>query len=155
VLGRSDAQRMDALLDMLRGAAVSIDMWDFRREHPAGSNLAAAGVEVNGTAAAGDTTLDSEGWTPAESGVLLAGDLVGMEGYLYRLAQNADSNGSGIAALSLTSPLRTAVGGSPGTVITRTKPTVSMRLVDDSQSNNSYEGSTMISTYTLSFVEAW
>jgi hypothetical protein len=154
MLEREESQQMDALLEMLKGAAIAIDMWDFSRPDPAGSNLGGT-VEVNGTANAGDTTLNSEGWTISQSGVLLAGDLIGIDGYLYRVSQDVDSNGSGIAALSLTSPLRSDVGGSPGSVITRTKPKVSMRLIDDSQSRRSYEGLTRVNTYTLSFVEEW
>lgn len=154
-LQRAESQRLDAILEMLRGAAVAIDLWDFSRPDPLGSNAASGSIEVNGTADAGDTTLNSEGWTISQSGVLLAGDMIGIDGYLYRLSQDADSNGSGIAALSLTSALRSDVGGSPGSVITRTKPKVSMRLIDDSQPMRSYEGSTMINTYVLSFMEEW
>lgn len=155
MLEREDSQLMDAVLEMLKGAAVAIDLWDFSRPDPLGTNLASGSVEVNGTASAGATTLNSEGWTISQTGALLAGDLIGIDGYLYRLSQDADANGSGIAALSLTSALRSDVGGSPGSVITRTKPKVSMRLVDDSQSRRSYEGLTRVNTYTLSFVEEW
>lgn len=151
---RDEAQRLDALLEMLKGAAVSIEMWDFSRPDPSGSNLGGT-VEVNGVASAGDMSCGSEGWTPSSSGVLLAGDMVGIDGYLYRLSQDVDANGSGIATLNFTSPLRSDVGGSPGSVITRTKPKVSMRLLDDSQTRASYDGAQMTYNYTISFVEEW
>lgn len=154
-LERAESQRLDALLEMLRGAAVSIQLWDFSRPDPLGVNTAAGIIEVNGVAAAGDTSFASEGWAIGTTGLLLPGDLVGVEGYLYRCAQSVDSNGSGIATISLTSPLKSAVGGSPGSVVTRTKPRVSMRLVDDSQASRSFEGLSQVNSYTLSFVEEW
>lgn len=155
IMQRAESQRLDALLDMLQGGAVSIQLWDFSRPDPLGSNLASGVVEVNGVASAGDMSCGSEGWTINSTGVLLAGDLVSIDGYLYRLSQDASSDGSGLATLNFTSPLRSDVGGSPGSEVVRTKPTVSMRLIDDAQPLRSYDGGQMVNSYTLSFVEAW
>lgn len=151
---RAEAQRLDALLEYLHGAATSILMWDFSRPDPLGTNLGGT-VEVNGVASAGDMSCGSEGWTITQTGALFAGDLVGIDGYLYRLSQDADANGSGVATLNFTSPLRSDVGGSPGSVITRTKPKVAMRLAADTDTRPTYDGSQMTYNYVLSFVESW
>lgn len=155
LLARADAQRMDALLEMLKGAAVAVDMWDFARPSPLGSNAASGTVEVNGVASAGDTSFGSQGWTPSQTGVLLTGDLIHIDGYLYRCSQDVSSNGSGIATISLTSALRTDVGGSPSSFIIRTQPKASMFLLDDNQAKPFYDGNQMTYTYNLSFVEEW
>lgn len=148
IVDREDSQSFDAFLDSLEGPAQSFLLWDFSRPEPIGANEAAGDVTVLASASAGDMSFTTEGWNVGVSGQLLAGDQIGVDGYLYRLSQDADSNGSGHATLQLTFPLQSDL--SVGMVVTRTKPTVSVRLgqVDTMKS-------ILSNYYEISFEEAW
>ncbi len=177
-LGPKDSaagRRLDALLIKLRGAYETVNLCDFARPEPAGDgrDRAAVGetrftdnttfsddtvfiggpsvVAVVGDHAMGATEIVTDGWVGGVTGILLAGDYVGIDSRLYMVTDDADSSGMGRATLAIAPSLRAAVAD--GALINRTRPTAAFRLVDDGQPNRRVEPGLKY-TFNLSFVEA-
>ena len=62
-------------------------------------------VKVNTAAAIGDTSVSSKGWTVSVTGVVAAGQYIQIGHRLYTVSAAANSNGSGIATISLRTPI--------------------------------------------------
>jgi hypothetical protein len=150
---RAKGQRIDALLAKLKGAYNTVALWDFARPTPSGDNRLAGGVTdatVLGAHTAGATSIATTGWYPSITGILLAGDYIGIGGALYALTDDANSDGSNHATLLIAPPLKADAAG--GSIITRTQPTTVFQLIDDTQPKR--EVADMLYTYALSFAEA-
>jgi hypothetical protein len=172
---RAKAQRIDALLAKLKGAYNTVALWDFARPDPAGDNRdrgliadtrftdgttftdgtvfdgGAAGVTVWGGWDAGATMILTDGWWQSITGALLAGDYIGIGGFLYMLTDDLVSDSMGRAYLSIAPPLNADVAHLA--VVTRSMPTTSFRLVDDGQPNRQSMPDGYY-TYSLALTEA-
>lgn len=112
---------------------------------------AAAGLTVYGSHAIGADTLIIRGF-PQYTTQLLAGDYVGLGGYLYMLTDDATANGLNRATLSLNRGLVTAVAHRAA--VTLVRPSTPMQLVDDDQPNRG-SSSARVFEYSVSLVEAF
>lgn len=176
---KAKAQRIDALLAKLKGAYETVNLWDFDREEPAGTNrdrddiaetyFADVGpptqtdftdgtqfdggdgtVTVWGGWAVGSESILTDGWYPSET-VLKAGDYIGIGGKLYLVTDDVNSTAIGRATLSIAPRLKIAAAHLD--VVTRTRPTAEMRLVDDGQPNRSVDPDGRYQ-FSLAFMEA-
>lgn len=85
---------------------------------------------VNGAGQTG-YTLATDGWTPNITGILKVGDWIQFGTYLYQIAQDANSNGSGEATLELCNRIRVATTNNAP--ITVNSPVGIFRLAGNSQ----------------------
>lgn len=107
------------------------------------------GVTVQG-GPVGTTEVIAYGF-PQGTTQLLAGDYVGLGGYMYMLIEDAVADGLNRAVLYLNRPLIVAV--SNGSTLVMVNPKTPMQLVDDDQPNRSITVGGVYE-YTISFVEA-
>jgi len=122
------ARRLLAQMALLTSAGrVWLPVFD--RLTPYGT-AAGAGV-VEGAAQTG-ATLNTDGWTPSQTGVLLAGDYVQVGDGLHMITEDIDSDGAGAAALKLAPELRSSPAD--GATVITSAPRVLMELIDDQQS---------------------
>ena len=148
-LDRQKAQRLDALLDV--GAGGSFYLFDFSRTAPYNGDPGGS-VRVITEYSRGTTSISISG-LPVSQSWLVAGDLLAIDGYLYRLTADLSANGSGIGTATLNRGLVAALSGSPTLwPVTLVRPRVEMRLRDDDQARRtkSYDG---MNEYTVGFVE--
>ncbi len=169
------AGEIDAFLAKLDGSEHEVRLWDFRRDIPRGPATARgsaliteftdtyrftdgtgfldqpAAPQTLSSTAANAESVATGGWAANITGTLMAGDYIGLDGRLYMLTADANSDSVGRATLSIRPRLRVAVAASVSVVTTR--PTARFRLVDNRQGqNNTVPG--LFSTYSLSFVES-
>lgn len=159
---RADGQALDAFLAQLDGAFGMVALHNFERPYPAGDNRSlnalplthwdddtqwsdgtqwAGGPDVVrtlGAHQAGANVLLTEQWYPSVTGILLAGDFIGVGGRLHMVTSDADSDASGHAALQIRPRLRAAVASL--STVTRTRPTSPFRLADDRQPARQVDG---------------
>lgn len=98
----ANAARWQAFLTSLRGRAGTFLMGDPSYSGPRGA--ASGAPQVNGAGQTGNT-LVVDGWTPSVTGILLAGDRIGMgsgsTSRMHMVLQDVNSNGSGQATLDI------------------------------------------------------
>lgn len=128
---RADAAQLEAVLLSLRGSYGTFLLG------PTGYEKTPRGVAtgtplVDGASQSG-YALATKGWTAGVSGILLAGDWISFGfsiEYLHRIAEDANSNGSGLATLQLTTRIRTlTTNNDPITVLS---PKGTFRLIEPS-----------------------
>lgn len=115
---RSEIAAIEAFLSKLRGGLHSFRMGDPYRSLPLGNALGAPTVASGATA--GSETLATQGWTVSQTDQLKANDLIQIEDHLYKLLDDADSDGSGLSTLTLWPRVRKAY--TAGTAITLNNP---------------------------------
>lgn len=113
--------------------------------------LGTAGVQVNGGSQTG-TSLNTKNWPTSTSNVVKAGDVIRIAGdsVVYQVYANANSDGSGLATLSITPSLRKSPANSAA--ITTTNVNFDAMIWERS----SFEGSKYPSYYAdmnVKFVE--
>lgn len=119
---------LQALLVRLRGQAGTFALHSHHRPVPRG--VATGTPLVDGASQTG-ASLDTKGWTAGQSGILLAGDYIGVNGELKMVVADADADGAGLATLLIEPPLRASPADEA--VITTVRPTATFRLADDGQ----------------------
>ncbi len=149
-LTRAEIRRLRAFVVQLRGRAGRFYLFDF--SHPEPSGVATGTPRVMGGGQTG-ASLVTDGWTPSTAGILRAGDYFALPtGELKMLTADAASDGAGVATLQFEPPIRTAPADNG--VLTLTRPSAVMRLVDDAQDRFAVIGS-LVQDYTLDAVEAF
>lgn len=154
----ADAAPWEAFLAKMGGQWGTVLVGDPARAAPRGS---APGTPVADTASSpatnqrGDRVLTTRGWTVSQTGVLLQGDRVqlfsGSATRLHMVLADADSDGSGDAALDIWPPLREAVVD--GTALVTASPKGLFRLSDNARGFSRQPG--IVTTLdTLDLVEA-
>ena len=137
--GLSDAERrlLQAFLAQCRGQAGRFYYGDpaFLINGPSGS---IPGTPLIDGAAQSGTTLNTKGWTPSQSNILKAGDYFhytnGSSGReMHMVVADANSDGSGLSALSIEPAIR--VAPDDAAAITVTNAMCQMRLVDNNQTS--------------------
>ena len=124
----ADARILLAFLAALRGQSGRFTMHD--HSHPTPSGIATGTPLVAGASQTGGT-LVTDGWTPSQTGILKAGDYLGVNGELHMVIADADSDVSGNATFSIEPPLRASPADNAA--ITVNSPTATFRLMDDGQ----------------------
>jgi hypothetical protein len=147
-LDRQKSQRIDALLDSQQGAYGSFYLWDFARDAPY-NGTPAGSQTVTATYARGVTSVAING-LPLSQTWLIAGDLIQIADYLYRITADIAANGSGVGTATLNRGLVEALSGS--NPVTLTRPRVEMMLRDDDQPRRSKHYDSLYE-YSLQFVE--
>lgn len=144
----ADARLLWALLGKMRGRAGRLAVPTYGRERPAGvgggAPLVAGAGQVGNALAIDGAPASTTGW-------LLAGDLVGVGGYVYMLTADADTDSLGAASLALVPALRSAPADNAA--ITTVRPTTTMMFVADEQGSTISAGP--IQPFVLTLREAF
>lgn len=127
-LKQAEAATLGAFIARLRGS-VNTFTWH-HRGHPTPRGVGTGTPLVAGASQTG-ASLTTDGWTPSQTGILLAGDFFAVNGELKRLVTDADSDGAGAATLTFEPPLRASPADDAA--ITVTQPTATFRLLDARQ----------------------
>lgn len=122
-MARADAADWLAFLVKLRGAAGRFYGFDPGGRIPRGT---ATGTPLVKGASQTGTSLITDGWTAGVTGILKAGDYIGVNDQLYMVVADATSDGSGNATLTIEPPLRSSP--SDNAPITTTQASCVMRL---------------------------
>jgi hypothetical protein len=124
-LAEADAAKLQAFLVSLRGQAGRFYLYNFARPKPNG--VGTGTPRVNGAGQSGGTLL-TDGWTASQTGILKAGDFIGVNGELKMVTADVNSDGSGNATLSIEPPLRSSPADN--SAITVTQPTTTFMLTE-------------------------
>jgi len=147
-LTETDARIMIAFLASLRGMSGRFTLFDHSHRTPAG--VATGSPLVNGASQTGGTLI-TDGWTINTTGILKAGDYIGVNGELKLVIADANSDAGGNATLSIEPPLRASPANNA--VITTDSPTGTFRLADDGQTKIQITAETR--KVTLTCIEAF
>lgn len=104
IMEREAAEEWIAFLLSLNGQSGTFLLGDPAAKIPRG--LAEGLPKVDGAHAAQARTINTKGWTTSITGILLKGDYISIGSRLYKLLNDADSDGSGDAALDIWPSLR-------------------------------------------------
>tara|TARA_Y100001973_G_scaffold106528_2_gene185036 strand:+ start:9279 stop:9884 length:606 start_codon:yes stop_codon:yes gene_type:complete len=93
----------------------------------------ASGTGAVATDASGGTSIDTDGWDINITDLFYAGSYFEVNGELKMVTADVDSDGTGLATIEFSPPLRKAV--TDGMQIRHVEPRAIMMLSDDSQAN--------------------
>ena len=150
VMKLDEAPQWEALVQRLRGRVNRVRAWDWRREQPLTKAPGALGSPTVRVDATGNT-VQTQGWTPSITGILLAGSRFSVNGELKSLSVDADSDSSGRATLSFEPPLRATAPA--GGALVLVKPTALFILTTDKPSS-AQQGARMLGM-SLAFEEVF
>jgi len=120
---REEAASWLSFLVKLRGASGRFYGFDPGGRVPRGT---ATGTPLVQGGSQTGTTLVTDGWTAGVTGILKAGDYIGVNSQLYMVVADANSDGSGVSSLTIEPPLRSSP--SDNAPITTTQASCVMRL---------------------------
>jgi len=103
---RAEAAALEAFISKLRGGLNNFRMGDPYRSLPLGNNLGVPTVAAGATA--GAETIATQGWTVSQTDQLKANDLIQIETHLYKVLDDVDSDGGGLATITVWPRLRKA-----------------------------------------------
>lgn len=84
------------------------------------SGIATGTPLVNGGSQTGQSIV-TDGWTPSQTGILKAGDWIQIGNYIYRILQDANSDGSGNATFDIWPKLRTSPANDDPIIVSNPK----------------------------------
>ena len=119
-----DVSEVRYQIESLKGGAGSVKLHDF-----ASIILPTPAVPLLAAASVGATSISTSGWPVSTTGVVIAGQYLEVAELLYLVAATANSDGSGQATITLTTPLLAAA--SIGALAVLIRPGCQMRI--DSQ----------------------
>ena len=125
---RAQAAAWIAFLTDLLGSAGRLYGFDPDARTPRGSALGSP--QVAGAGQSGKS-LFVDGWSELETGLLLPGDYLEVNGELKMVTAQADSDSAGEALIAFTPPLRASPADDA--VVTLDNPKATMMLADDTQ----------------------
>lgn len=125
---REDAQEWVCFLLKLRGQYGTFYYGPEVEQSPLG--VATGSPQVEGGGQTG-RELETSGWTPSITGILKAGDWIQINTNIYKVLQDVDSDGSGLATLDIFPKLREAY--TDGTTIVTAAPKGLWRLTSNAQ----------------------
>lgn len=126
---REDMAEITAFLSALNGMAGRFYGYDPAATTPRGIGT---GTPLSNGADQTGKSLETDGWTPSQTGILKAGDYFEVNDELKMVTADCNSDGSGFATVEFTPALRDTVADN--SVITVTSPKCIMRLESDDQS---------------------
>lgn len=147
-LDATDSAALRAFLVQLRGQSGRFYLYNFARQAPMG--VATGSASVDGSGQTG-TTLATTGWTINQTGILKAGDFIGVNGELKMVVADCNSNASGQATVTFEPPLRSSPPG--GSSITVTRPTAIFKLDEDAV--RWVTTAPLLDSVTISCTEVW
>jgi hypothetical protein len=122
-LERAEAEDFVGFLLALNGQKGTFTFSDPDYSEPRGTALGTP--LINGASQTGSTIV-TDGWTPSQGSLLLRGDWIQIGSYMYKIAQDASSDGSGNATLEVFPNLRSSPADNAA--ITTSSPTGLYRL---------------------------
>lgn len=143
----TEARVMEAWIASLNGREHRALLWNMRRETPRG--VGGGTPLVNGAGQTGKV-LAIDGGPLATAGWLMAGDMIGVGGYLYMVTADAATDGAGLASLTIAPGLRGAPADN--TPLTLVRPTARFILAANRQTWSAGPGLGSIQ-FTLDFEE--
>ena len=147
-LTADDLNKLLAFLASLRGRAGRFLAHDLLRPSPLG---VATGAPIV-TALSSGANIGTSNWTHSITGIMKAGDKVGLNGELRMLIADLTSDGSGNATMQLDAPLRAAVAANTPVIVSA--PSCVMCLDSDDTGYTWSGGSTPAITITATEVFA-
>jgi hypothetical protein len=93
--------------------------------------IATGTPRVNGAGQSGSSTIVTDGWTVSQTGIMKAGDWISINNHLHIVLEDANSDSSGNATLSIWPKVRTSTNDND--VITVNNPKGIFRLKSGSQ----------------------
>ena len=111
----------------LSGMSGRVYMWHMKHEAPRGIGTGTPLIKTG--AAINAVSIATKGWTINQTGILLEGDLIGINGQVVIVTADANSDGAGDATLAIKPPLHAAA--EVNDAITVTKPTATFMLEND------------------------
>ncbi len=102
---RADAGAWTAFFAALRGAFGTFEGYDPAARTPRG---AAGGTPLVAGGSQTGNALATDGWPASTTGVLLAGDYIELDGRYHMVVEDASSDGTGAATLSIEPALRSS-----------------------------------------------
>ena len=127
-LSEADGRILKAFVAEMDGMAGRVYLWDMSHRVPSG--IIGGTPLVYGDSQVGKV-LNTDGWGSSRTGILLRGDLFGVNGELKIMTVDANSNSSGVSSLNFRPALRSTP--TDNLAIITTAPTCIMRLADDQQ----------------------
>ena len=132
-LDRAEAQAWMVFLTRLRGMSGRFYAHDPSNATPRGTIPGTP--TINGAGQTG-SSLNTAGWTAGQTGILLAGDAIAWETATswrerHIVVSDVDSDGSGLATIALTHPIRESPIDSDSLIVTNAA--CIMHLIDDQQ----------------------
>lgn len=107
IMERSTAEDWISFLLSLNGQSGTFLLGDPAGAEPRG--VAVGTPKINGAHAAQARTLTTDGWQISTTGILLKGDYIQLGNRLFKILEDADSDGSGNSTLEIWPGLREAV----------------------------------------------
>lgn len=126
-LTSEDRRTMTAFLVQLRGGSGRFYLYDHSHSTPAG--VGTGTPLVKGGSQTG-RSLNTDGWTVSQTGILKAGDYFSVNDELKMVTADCNSDGSGNSTVNFEPPLRASP--SDNATITVTQPKAVMMLSEDS-----------------------
>lgn len=149
-LTEADGRILKAFVASMDGMAGRCYLWDMSHASPSG--IATGTPLVKGASQIGKS-LTTDGWTASKTGILMAGDLFGVNGELKIMTNSPNSDGSGNATLAFRPALRAVPADNA--VITLAAPTCIMRLADDQQMRQFVMKEGRVFNPILNFIEVF
>lgn len=107
-LDDDDWRDVSALLRKMRGRLNKVRLYDPSRPLR-GAGAVGGTAQISAAAVAGATSITIDGLIASQTVSLAADDLIGIGENLYAISDDAPSNGSGVATVSILPPLRSGV----------------------------------------------
>jgi len=158
ILWEDDIRKLQAFLAEMNGMAGRCHLWDLSRETPRG--VGTGTPLVKGGSQTGKT-LNTDGWTPNQTGILLAGDYFEVNSEIKRMTANVNSDGSGNATLQFGPELRVSPSDNDPVKVNFSMSSQSaskFMLIDDNQDKLMIEGTRdlkVCKNIVLTFIEQW
>lgn len=131
-LTRTQAAPLRAFLKQMRGISRATFILPPDYPGPRGVGIGGSGLAMTaGAQSVGATTLNTRGWPPSTTGLLLADDYISMGGRLYTALDQANSDSSGHASFEIFPSLRDALPDGSGVGVAIAALPSAVRLVSN------------------------
>lgn len=143
----ADSRTLSAFLLQCRGSSGRFYLYDHSHSSPSG--VGTGTPKVKGASQTG-RSLNTDGWTTSQTGILKAGDYFTVNDELKIVTADANSDVTGNATISFEPPLRSSPADNA--TITVTHPTTIMMLSDDLMN---WHNVPLFSSFTIKCEEAF
>jgi len=148
-LDETEGYLLENLKVKLSGMAGRVYMWHMKREAPRGVGTGTPLIKTE--AAINAISIATKGWTINQTGILLEGDLIGINGQVVVVTADANSDGSGDATLAIKPPLHAVA--EVDDVITVSKPTATFMLSEDDDARIIWSPGGLVMNVSIRLIE--
>lgn len=154
-LTKLERRTLTALFLSLGGRDGRLELWDHSHPEPDGAYDSGSDTPVVAGADQTGTSLDTSGWRNNGTGLLLPGDYFGLtissQKRLFMVIESVDSDGSGLATISIRPQLPASPADSAALVLVR--PPAEFMLASDEETK--WRNQQLFSDMSISLVEAF